>query len=195
MNRLATWFAEMSPRERKLAGGFAFVFALMLLFLVPFGIDAMLRSRREANAELREAIRRVQAAKAQVRARKEKREEVAARYAKKAPKVAGFLEQLAKEQKIDIPESQDKPDIPIGKRYVERGTVIRLRKVAGLPLLKFLEKIEQSGYPVAITRLNVRKRSGDRDMYDVELGVSAYDRSDVAPAAPTPAGSASSGGK
>ena len=28
-----------------------------------------------------------------------------------------------------------------------------------------------------------------------KLGVSAYDRSDVAPAAPTPAGSASSGGK
>ena len=67
---------------------------------------------------------------------------------------------------------------------------IRLRKVPGYPLLKFLEKIEQSGYPLAITRLNVRKRGSERDSFDVEVIVSAYDRNDAPAPTPAPTGSA-----
>ncbi len=186
------WYADLSPRERRLLVGLSSVVVVMLVLLVPLGLGAMTRSRREANDELREAIRRLQESKGQVRARQEKRDEIAARYAKKAPKLAGFLEQLAKEQAIEIPESQDKPEIPIGKRYVERGIQVRLRKVHGLPLLKFLEAIEQSGHPLAISRLSLRRRAAEKDSYDVELGVSAYDRSDVVAAPATAAPGASS---
>ena len=47
-------------------------------------------------------------------------------------------------------------------------------------IAKFLEKIEQSKLPVAISRLNVRKRSGEPDSYDCEVGISAYDRTEQA---------------
>lgn len=193
MNRLAIWLSELSPRERRLVVVFGAIAGAMLLFLVPLGIDAVMGSRRRENADLREAIAKVQAGRALVKSRQAKREQVVARYAKRAPKLGGFLEQLAKEQAIDIPEAQDKPELPIGKRYVERSIVVRLRKVAGLPLLKFLESIEQSGHPVAISRLNVRKRGGDHDSYDVELGVSAYDRNDSP--APAPAASGAPAGE
>jgi general secretion pathway protein M len=188
MGALANWFSGLSPRERRLAGIFGTVVALLLLFLVPFGIDAMLRSRREANTELRDAIHRVQASRGIVGARKAKREALVQRYAKKAPKLGGFLEAAAREEKLELPEVQDKPELPIGKRYVERGTMLRMRKVGGYPLLKFLERIEQSGHPVAVTRLNLRKRGGDRDSYDVELVVSAYDRNDPNAPAAAPTG-------
>lgn len=188
MNRLSAWFAELSPRERRLVSVFGVLFGVFALLLVPVGLGATLSARRQTNAELRDVIQRVQANKSVIKAKIARREQIAARYAKKAPKLGGFLEQLAKDNKIEIPEAQDKPDVPIGKRYVERSTQIRLRKVPGLPLLKFLEKIEQSGYPLAITRLNVRKRGGDRDSFDVEMVISAYDRND-APPAPAPAGS------
>jgi general secretion pathway protein M len=42
--------------------------------------------------------------------------------------------------------------------------------------VKFLERIEQSGYPVRITQINVRKRGSEPDSYDVDLVVSAFDR-------------------
>lgn len=192
MNRLSAWFAELAPRERRLVGVFGVMLGVFVLFLVPFGLSAMLNSRRENNVLLRETIARVQANKGVVKARQSRRDQIAARYAKKAPKLGGFLEQIAKDNKIEIPEAQDKPEVPIGKRYVERSTQIRLRKVGGLALLKFLEKIEQSGFPLALTRLNVRKRGSERDSFDVELVVSAYDRNDAPAAAPTtaPTGSA-----
>lgn len=197
MNRLSAWFAELAPRERRLLSILGVVGVVMMILLVPLGVSAMLRGKRTTNTELRAAIQRVQAGRAQVAARKAKREAIVARYAKTAPKLGGFLEQLAKEQSIDVPEMQDKQELPIGKRYTERATQLRLRKVGGFPLMKFLEKIEQSGFPVAITRLNVRKRGGDHDSFDIELGVSAYDRKEVAPAPATSssAGAGGSGGK
>ena len=76
--------------------------------------------------------------------------------------------------------------MPHGKQYVERNTVIHLKKSGMAPIAKFLEAIEKSGYPVAVTRLNIRKRAGEPDSYDVEVGVSAFDRTRdrAAPAAP-----------
>jgi general secretion pathway protein M len=68
---------------------------------------------------------------------------------------------------------------------------VRLKKTGMLPLSKFLESIEKSGYPVAVTRLTIRRRSAELDSYDTEVGLSSYDRS--APP-PTPAASASAGG-
>ena len=79
------------------------------------------------------------------------------------------------------------PDVPHGKRYVEHGTNVRLKKTGMLALARFLESIEKSGYPVAVTRLSVRRRSGEADSYDVDVGVASYERTQ-APAAP--AGSA-----
>lgn len=179
LNAISAWFSELAPRERRLVGLFGVLFVLGLLFLVPYFVDASLRDSHAANAELKDAVMRVSAGRAAVKNRQAKRDAITAKYAKRAPKLGGYLEQIGKDEEIDLPEMQDKPEVPIGKKYVERATQLRLRKVGGYPFLKFLEKIEQSGYPLSISRLNVRKRSGEHDLYDIELGVSAYDRVDA----------------
>jgi general secretion pathway protein M len=79
----------------------------------------------------------------------------------------------------EVTESTPLPDVPHGKRYVEHGTNIHLKKTGMLPLAKFVEAIEKSGFPLAVTRLNIRKRSGEADSYDVEFGVSSYDRTEI----------------
>jgi general secretion pathway protein M len=75
-----------------------------------------------------------------------------------------------------VTDSVDRPPLPIGKRYIERSTTIHLKKAGLYAISKFMESIEQSGTPVALNRMNIRKRTGEQDSYDVELGVSAYDR-------------------
>ncbi len=82
-------------------------------------------------------------------------------------------------------ESQDLPEVPHGKRYSERST----RRCASTRSAcsrwpRRWRRFEQSGYPVAVTRLNIKPRSGEPDSYEVELGVSAFDRKADAPAAP-----------
>jgi general secretion pathway protein M len=179
---------QMNVRERKLVAVLGFVGAIVLLLAIPFALEAIVRSEQSDNDDLRQALSDVQDARTRVRERKAKKDAIAVRYAKTAPPLAGYLEQTAHQQKLEVTDSTPLPDVPHGKRYLEHGTDIHLKKTGMLSLALFLEAIERSGFPVAATRLNLRKRSGENDSYDVEVGVSSYDRVE-APAAASPAGS------
>ena len=179
---------QINARERRLLTVLGFVGAFVALLLVPVGLDLYVRSEVSSNEELRQALSDVQEARSRIRERQQKKDAIVARYAKKAPALAGYLDKSAHAQKLEIPDSTPLPDVPIGKRYVEHGTNIHLKKTGMLAFARFLEALEKSSYPVGVTRLGIRKRSGEPDSYDVEVGVTAYERSEPAPAAP--AGSA-----
>jgi general secretion pathway protein M len=185
----ATSVLQMNSRERRLVTILAFVGAALVLLAIPFGLEAFVRSEQSDNDDLRQALSDVQDARNRVRERQAKKDAIVQRYAKTAPPLAGYLEQTARQQKLEVTDSTPLPDVPHGKRYMEHGTDIHLKKTGMLPLALFLESLERSGYPVAATRLNIRKRSGENDSYDVEVGVSSYDRFEP-PAATPPAGSA-----
>lgn len=171
----------LNPREQRLVQVLAAVAAALVLLGVPVGLASYVASKHSDNAELRDALDSVQASRAEARALQAKRATVEGRYAHKAPELGGFLEQLARKQKLELVDSVDRPPVPVGKKFTERATTIHLRKAGLVALSRFMESIEQSGTPVAITRLNLRRRLNEPDSYDVELGVSAYDR--VAPKA------------
>jgi general secretion pathway protein M len=173
---LREWFEKLGARERRLMTVLGGVLAIFLLLMVPLGTSLVSSSRRDSNKALRDAIANIKGARDEVRLRQAKKEAIASRYANRAPGLAGVLEKAAKDNKLDIPESQDKPEVPHGKKYIERTTVVRLRKAGMLALGKTLESLEQQHMPVAITRLNIRRRGGEHDSYDVELGLSAFDR-------------------
>jgi general secretion pathway protein M len=180
---------QMNDRERRLLSIIGFVAGLVAILAVPFGLEAIVRSSASDNDELRQALSDVQEARGRVRERQAKQDAVTSRYMRRAPALAGYLEQEARQQKLEVTDSTPLPDVPHGKRYVEHATDIHLKKTGMLALAKFLESIEKGGYPVAVTRLNIRKRNGENDAYDVETAVSSYDRNE-APAAAAPAGSA-----
>jgi hypothetical protein len=182
---MAAPILTMNARERRLVGIIGFALAVLLVLAVPFGFDAFVRSQRNDNDELRQALSDVQEARGRVRERQAKKDAIALRYARKAPALAGYLEQAARQERLEVTESIPLPDVPHGKRYVEHATNIRLKKAGMLPVARFLEAIEKSGYAALVTRLNIRKRSGENDSYDIEIGVSSYDRSELPVAAPT----------
>jgi general secretion pathway protein M len=173
----------LNPREQRIATIALLVVGAMLVLAIPVGLQSLVSNRRTENDELRAALTAVNGARSQIRERQERKASIAQRYGKKAPQLAGFLEQTASAQKLQVTDSVDRPDVPHGKRYVEHNTIIHLKKSGMGPIAKFLEAIEKSTYPVAISRLNIRKRAGEPDSYDVEVGVSAYDRTEIAPAA------------
>jgi general secretion pathway protein M len=185
----------LNPREQRVATIAVFVLAGILLLAVPFGLSALVASRRADNEELKEALSAVNGARGKIRERQDRKNSIVTRYQKKTPQLGGFLEQNASAAKLQIADSADRPDVNHGKQYVERHTIIHLKNAGMGPIARFLEALETSGYPVAVTRLNIRKRAGEADSYGpVEIGVSAYDRNAPA-AAPAPAASASAGKK
>ncbi len=99
-----------------------------------------------------------------------------AKYADTTPPLAGFIEQAAKAHELSAADTQDKPETPHGKHYTERQTVVKMHKIGMKAFVEMLQQIETSGHPVAITRLNIKPRPNEPDQYEIELGVSAYDR-------------------
>src|SRR4051812_34644374 len=89
----------LNPREQRIATIAVLVLGAMLLLAVPIGLQTLVSSRRSDNEELRSAMSAVNGARAQIRERQERKASIAVRYGKKAPQLAGFLEQNASAQK------------------------------------------------------------------------------------------------
>jgi general secretion pathway protein M len=174
---------KLEPRERRLLTALGGILGVFIFLLAPIGTYSVVSSKRSDNSDIRGLIDSIYAARTTISERKAKHDALVARYARSAPQLAGFIDESAKANNIGAAESQDRPEIPHGKRYSERMTVVKMHKVGMLNLSKTLEKIEQSGYPVVISKLNIKPRSGEQDSYEVELGVSAFDRKPDAPAA------------
>lgn len=166
----------LQPRERRLLAVFVGLFAVISVLLIPIGVSAMLSDKRDENEQLRETIERLFAERDDITERQLQNQRVLGRYKSPAPALAGFLDTHAKALEIEIPEFKDKPPVPIGKEYEERATEISIKRSEMRKIVLFMEKIAQAPYPISVTRLNIRRRSGSEDAWDVGMTVSAYHR-------------------
>jgi len=173
---IASRLDKLDERERKLLTVLGGVVGVILILVVPVAIVMSLSTKKAQNEEFRSVLAAIEEARATIDERKARREAVLAKYADPTPPLAGFIEQAAKAHDLSAADTQDKPETPHGKRYVERATVVKMHKIGMKGFVDMLQQIESSGHPVAITRLNIKPRPNEPDQYEVELGVSAYDR-------------------
>lgn len=166
---------NLNPREQQLLSILTLVVGAALLFALPVGLSLKVSSRAAENEDLRTALTSLQGARGRVKERQMQRDSISARY-KHPPAIANIVETASKAAKVDINDNTPRPDVPIGKRYSEHSSTMHMKKVGLSPIVKFMENIERSTFPASVSRLNVRKRGGETDSYDVELGVTTYDR-------------------
>jgi general secretion pathway protein M len=169
-------FARLEPREQRLLRVFGLVLAGLVVLGLPVSLTVLVHGKRAENDALRAAAQSIDDSRAELERAKQNKSALAERYAKPCPPLAAFLSGLAKEEGVEIPESQDRQAVPHGKRYTERSTKLALHKVGMYKLVKFMERIEQSGHPVSVTGLDIHKRGAEPDSYDVDMVVSAFDR-------------------
>ena len=173
-------FARLGSRDQRLLNIALLVLGVLVVGVLPIGLTLRVHSRSSENRALADAADSISDSREQIEKTKAEKAITIERYSKPAPPLAAFLAGLASENGIEIPESQDRQGVPHGKRYTERSTKMSLHKVGMLKLAKFMERIEQSGNPITISSLNIRKRGPEPDMYDVDMTVSAFDRAAAA---------------
>lgn len=181
---LAERIQRLEEREKRLLTLLAVVAFVVLVLLFPLGITALVHTSRGDNEALREVISEINTSQEGIERTRTVRLFVETRYARPAPPLASFLASIASRVGVEIPETQDRPPIPHGKRYEEKSTKITLRRTGMYKISRFMESIEQSGHPVSITQLNIRKRGVEPDSFDVDMIVSAFERK--APEKPAP---------
>jgi len=173
--KLKEKFAGLEARERRMLVVLGGVAAALVMIVLPAALAAAGSSKRSEIEEMRRVMTRLEKSRSLLDKTEAANAAVVARYASPAPQLATFLDGLARAQSLDVPESQDLPAVPHGKNYEERTRKMVLRKVSLLPLTRMLEQIDNSGHPVMISRLNLRRRTAEPDSYDAEIVVSAFD--------------------
>lgn len=174
---IADRFARLDTREQRLLNAALLVLGVAFVVILPIALTVLVHGRSADNQALRDAADSISDSRDQIEKAKVEKAATVQRYSSPAPPLAAFLAGLATEAGVEIPESQDRQAVPHGKKYSERSTKIALHKVGMLKLVKFMERIEQAGNPITISALNIRTRG--TDSYDVEMLVSAFDRSAV----------------
>jgi general secretion pathway protein M len=172
-------FEQLEPREQRLLGALVAVLVVMVILLIPALVAATVSSRTDDNDALRHVIERIHDARERIGRREIEKARMEQKYSKTAPPLAGYLDKLAGEVGIEIPESQDRAVLAHGKKFEERSTKLTLKKVGMLSLIRFLEKVENAGYPLRVSNLSIRKRGAEEDSFDVSVVVSAFDRKEV----------------
>ncbi|HYP98641.1 MAG TPA: hypothetical protein VER96_08205 [Polyangiaceae bacterium] len=189
-------FARFIPRDQRVVNIGLLAIGVVVVVILPLVLTIVVHSRRNENEALAAAADTITDSLEAIDKNKLEKAVTQGRYSSPAPPLAAFLAGLASEVGVEIPESQDRQGVPHGKRYTERSTKMSLHKVGMLKLAKFMERIEQSGNPIRISSLNIRKRGPEPDMYDVDMTVSAFDRAAAAEKPKkAPATEASSEGK
>ncbi|HUT77963.1 MAG TPA: hypothetical protein VM285_09770 [Polyangia bacterium] len=83
-------------------------------------------------------------------------------------------------QKVGVmtPDTKALPEQRHGDVWVENSMEISLREVGLEQLTKFMETIEgnRRQFPVAITKLELRKRRRGEDSFDVKMTISTYEQ-------------------
>lgn len=169
-------FRELEPRERLILGALLGVVVLFILVIIPATLYQRLSTQEEQNERLRDSIELLERATPAIQRTDAELDVIRSRYRRPAPPLAGLLSQLATKNSVSIPQSQDLAALPHGSNYDERRTKIVLRSVGLLALGRFMEAIENSPYPISIGRLDIHKLGNKPDNYNVEMVVSAFDR-------------------
>lgn len=176
LDDLTRRFQSLSRREQVLItimGGTAVVLVVVLALVLMHGKIARLEAEVAENDGI--LLELTTKGEKLLEARKQ-REKEEARFDKALPPLPGLLERLAGEVGLEIPESRELPDDPIGKKWIRKSVEVRLRRVGLKAFTDFMVKVknENKRMPLAITHLTIKRRAAEPDSYDVDITVSAY---------------------
>ena len=167
-------YEDLTERERRLVALLGVVFVAIVVLLPIFFMTAAVSDMETENEELRAVMREIEQARprlARIAAENEANNE---RYANRAPALGGYVEQRAQAYGLALREINDQPELALGN-YMRRGVREHIPDVGIDGVLQMLRDIDRSEYPVAVSRLQI-DRYRDAGNFNVEVGVSAYDK-------------------
>ena len=167
---------RMAPRERRLVTGLIGAVVAFAVLVTGFIILGNLRDIEDSNEKVRDALAAIAKHRDDYLEARERMRAQELRIGNEPPQFAADLEAAAKEVSIQIPETNEQPAVPVGKRYLEHKVDVKLRQVDLQSLSKFLARLENGRRLIVVDQLRVRKHFSEGDKLDVELTAAAYEK-------------------
>lgn len=175
LGRLREHWERISPRERTLVTVAGLTFVTMIIVICGFLVTDGLATIEEHNADTRQALHDLETQRDSYLRAKAKASQIETRLGHTPVQLQGFLEQVAKDTGVEIPESNERAPAPAGKQFTERSVDIRLKQVTLETLSRFLRGIESGPNLVVVTSLSIHTRDDKHQDLEVEMTVTTYE--------------------
>ncbi|MBW2277684.1 MAG: hypothetical protein JRF63_09350 [Deltaproteobacteria bacterium] len=176
------FIAGMSAREKRMA-------AAMLVVMLGMGVGLAIYLVRSAISEVEDRfegsaniLKAIELGRDDFLAAKQ-----AQRFDKKARgkpmPLRTLVDKVAEQTEVTVPDVKEIPD-KVGEVWIEHAVELSIRDVGLESMTVFMEKVEdyRRKFPIAITKLKIRKRRGGEDSFDVmEMMISTYEQVEAKP--------------
>lgn len=175
LDDLKTSLGRLSARERRMVTGLALSVVFGIIFIVGYIIFSGLEAIEERNAQVRQALKNLDANQACYMAHRRETAKIEVRISRAPLELNRFVETAASAVGVAITESDEMNPVR-ADTFIQRGVEITLRKITIAQLAKLMKELENSPHIVQITRLKVNTRWNQHQDLDVEMTVTTYER-------------------
>jgi len=167
---------RMAARERRSITVLAIAVVVVALSLVIYLVLGRISDLEETNADVREALTAIAKNRDSYLEAKARAQAQEARLGTEPPQLVADIEAAAREETVQIAESNERPPTAVSKRWIEHDVDLKIRGVDLQSLTKFLKRVETGPRPVFFTTTLIKKRFSEADKLDAELTAIAFER-------------------
>jgi hypothetical protein len=156
------------------------IFALLVVFLIVFLVGRTVSSLDDEHEEGQQILKLLAEEGGKYL---EAKQEAQDRPQGKPTPLRTLVDRIGATNGITAQDMNELPDEKHGSRWIQHAVELSIREVGLLPLTKFMEEVESNKdrFPVAITKLEIRKRRGMPGALDVTMIISTYETIDAEP--------------
>jgi type II secretory pathway component PulM len=177
----AEW-ERMAPRERRWVTGLAIAVVVVATGLGVVLVFNQISDLDEGNGDIREALGAIAKNRDEYLEAKARAQAQETRLGSDPPQLVADIEAAAREETVQIAESNERPPLGVGKRWIEHDVDLKIRGVDLQALSNFLRRVETGARPIFCTRLTLKRRFSEADKLDAEVTATAFERVRETPA-------------
>lgn len=186
---------RLAPRERRSVAALIIAVVIVAVLLSVYFVFSSISDLEEGNAKIREALAEIAKNRDVYLEAKSRSQAQEARIGVDPPQLTSDLEAAAREEGVQIAESNERPTSPAGRRYIQHDVDLKLRDIDLQSLTKFLRRVETGPRLIYFSRLSIKRRYSEAEKLDVEATASAFEKIREDKSKKKPDGKDSSNGK
>ncbi|HEX2657143.1 MAG TPA: hypothetical protein VHU40_02680 [Polyangia bacterium] len=173
---VAAEWDRMGARERRSLTILAIAVVVVATALSIYLVSTSIGDLEESNADVREALAAITKHRDSYLEAKARAQAQETRLGSDPPQLVADLEAAAREESLQIAESNERPPSNASKRWIEHDVDLKVRGADLQTLTKFLKRVETGPRPVFFTHISVKKRFSEADKLDAELTAMGFER-------------------
>ena len=167
---------RLAPRERRSVAALVIAVGVVAVLLSVYFVFSRIGDLEEGNAQIREALAEIAKNRDVYLEAKSRSQAQEARIGNDPPQLTTDLEAAAREEQVQIAESNERPTTPAGRRYIQHDVDLKVRDIDLKSLAQFLRRVETGPRLIYFSRLSIKRRYAEGEKLDVEATATAFEK-------------------